>query len=811
MSKILALILGAFVLACRVAALDAAPNAKPAAAATAPIAAPNAKPATAPPVDPVAAASGYVVADQHSGEWESIFLRYSLQLKRDVASAEQMQSGLEQFCNELYVQSQECLNQAERYQFMILQYDRYEALKVSLYCEHISIIMRRFAELEQILEKMQGRISEIALRYQEMVGEQRGLKLDALSAEGKALFQLNAHETQALCDRIAQMQSRVESLHSHFSVTAERLRQIAANSDVRQDEVIRTIFFNNELNFIRTFHQAGFSIRHWLNGVQDSAKLQFGRFGRVVQDFIVHVVGLFCVLCGVGLLLYRRFFKKTLAGKMPEMFARRRVLQLNFMLFFFGLSLYWSTDLIAELDMTSWRQLALGVIMLSILRLALLFRLTESQLKVALPVYRVTIVTYFVCMILHVMMVPYQPLIIFSSVIGFLAFIFAVWHMRRWLQLQLFERIFNVCTIANFGLAMLMGFWGFAYLSLTMMLAWFVIISLLQAIIGVWHFIAKFVAADAQYPIFNQILSKLIFPVGWIWLLVSLVGWLAETYHVEGKMNDWFDYTIVRQNIASFSINDVLMAILVGIIIYFSITCLRLLLRSAFGESIEFGLLPSFMILGSYVVWAVYVIFVLMVFNVQYSSMLVVLGGMSMGLGFGLREIVENFLAGLILLVGQQVRPGDIVEVTSDGTIGRVTQVTVRSTLVETYDGALITYPNSQVLTKDFRNWTSNSMIRRRTLTIGVAYGSDLDLVFRILLAAARETPGVLHKPMAEVLCKDFNSSSIDFEVRYWSSVQHSLQIGSDLRRKIYAEFNANGIAIPFPQLDVHIRENALS
>jgi small-conductance mechanosensitive channel len=792
MNKFVALILGT------VAAVLFA-----AAATAAPVANPNA--------DPAAAAAGYVVADNRSGEWESVFLRYSLQLKRDIASSEQLHSGLEHFCNELYDQSLQYLNQAERYQFMILQYDRYEALKVSLYCEHISIIMRRFAEQQRTLDNMQVRISEVALRYRQMVGEQQALNLDGLSAEARELFQVNARDTLALCDRIAQMQSRVEALRTHFAATAERLRKIEEHSDIRQDEVIRTIFFNNELNFIRTLPHAGFFIRHWLTGVQDSAKLQFGRVSQVLPDFIIHVFGIFAVLSGIGLLIYRRFFKKTFAEKMPEMFTRRRVLQLNFMLFFFGLSLYWSTDSIADLDMTSWRQLALGVMMLAILRLALIFRLTGSQLKTALPVYRVTIIAYFSCMILHVMMVPYQPLIILSSTIGFLAFIFAVWHMRRWLQLQLFERIFNVCTVCNFGLAMLMGFWGFAYLSLTMMLAWFVVIALLQAIIGVWHFISKFVAVDAQYPIFNQILSRLIFPVGWIWLLVSLVAWLAETYHVEGKMNDWFNYTIVRENIASFSINDVLMVILVGIIIYFSITCFKLLLRSAFGESIEFGLLPSFMILGSYVVWAVYVIFALVVFNVQYSSMLVVLGGMSMGLGFGLKEIVENFIAGLILLVGQQVRPGDIVEISSDGMIGRVTKVTVRSTLVETYDGALITYPNSQVLTKDFRNWTSNSMIRRRTLMIGVAYGSDLDLVFRILLAAARETPGVLHKPAAEVLCKDFNSGSIDFEVRYWSPVQRSLEIGSELRRKIYAEFNANGISIPFPQLDVHIRENALS
>ena len=160
----------------------------------------------------------------------------------------------------------------------------------------------------------------------------------------------------------------------------------------------------------------------------------------------------------------------------------------------------------------------------------------------------------------------------------------------------------------------------------------------------------------------------------------------------------------------------------------------------------------------------------------------------------------------MILLIGQQVRPGDIVEVKADGIIGKVLRVSVRATVVETFDGAVITYPNAQVLTKEFQNWTSNNMLRRNTLTVGVSYGTDLSLAMRLMLEAAQSTSGVVARPAPEILCTDFGTSSVDFSLRYWANVNISVVVGSNLRREIYRSFAEHGIGIPFPQLDVHIQ-----
>ena len=106
-----------------------------------------------------------------------------------------------------------------------------------------------------------------------------------------------------------------------------------------------------------------------------------------------------------------------------------------------------------------------------------------------------------------------------------------------------------------------------------------------------------------------------------------------------------------------------------------------------------------------------------------------------MGIGFAFKEVLENFISGLIILIGQQVRPGDTIEF--DGIWAKVTKVSIRATVVESADGAILTFPNSQILTKNFRNWTSNNDYLRRDIKVGVSYGMDVAEVKRLLLETA--------------------------------------------------------------------------
>ena len=252
---------------------------------------------------------------------------------------------------------------------------------------------------------------------------------------------------------------------------------------------------------------------------------------------------------------------------------------------------------------------------------------------------------------------------------------------------------------------------------------------------------------------------------------------------------------------------DIITAVVIAIVLRFVIATVRHLISIFYGERAEMGLIPTFMTLGTYLAWGSYVIFLLVLFEIQPNSILVVLGGMSMGVGFGLKEIVENFISGVILLAGKQLRPGDVIEF--NGIWGKVRKVSVRATVVDTDDNAVITFPNSEVLSKDFRNWTINHSVSRKDIDIGIAYGSDLKKVYKILEEVVSGNRHVMKSPKWDILLNEFGDSQLTIRLRVWTSINHRSMVSSELRIAIYNAFAANGIEIPFPQMDITLRQPA--
>ena len=740
--------------------------------------------------------------------WDAGLERYQLQLQRDHDFMTQSVGMFDLYCGSLTEQFDAARANAEVMYFMMLQRDRYEALAVTFYSDRIAGLINDCEAKLARFEAMQRRLAEIQRMNEEMSVGLAQFDLQHLSDSQRKLLTRNMAGTKEFSTRFHQFETRAAEVNKRLVDDLTRIREIAAVSDARQSEVIRTIFFNNENNFVQVLPRARMLVRYWVLDSYDTLKIQFENFrSSLFWGFLACAAGIASVLTGIGYLAYSRLLRKFLEREMPDLFRRRGQIQRNFLILAVGVGIYWGEWLIVKLDMQAFRQFAVGLILLACLRLALVLRLNQEQQKIALPVYYTTVGTYFVGMLLNVGMISYMPLIVLSTLLSSLAAFGTLISLRRFRRLELMERVFGVVTTLNFAIAATLGFLGFAYMSLTVMLAWFVVSALFQAIFALSAVTRKFVAVDSRYPMFNQVLSHFLIPAAWLWLIVYLFGWVAQTYHVEARLYAILNSDLVqRTDLAQFNTREIFLVIFVGIGLFFFISAIKLAVKGFFGDSAEFGLLPSFMILSNYVLWGLFVIFTLAVFKVQYSSILVVIGGMSMGLGFGLKEMVENFIAGLILLIGQQVRPGDIVEIKGDGIIGKVLQVSVRATVVETFDGAVITYPNALVLTKEFQNWTSNNMLRRNTLSVGVSYGTDLSLAMRLVLEAAQSTPGVTARPAPEILCTDFGSSSVDFALRYWANVNTSVAVGSNLRREIYRSFAEHDISIPFPQLDIHVQ-----
>jgi len=186
-------------------------------------------------------------------------------------------------------------------------------------------------------------------------------------------------------------------------------------------------------------------------------------------------------------------------------------------------------------------------------------------------------------------------------------------------------------------------------------------------------------------------------------------------------------------------------------------------------------------------------------------------GAFGVGIGFGLQNVVNNFISGLILIIERPVMPGDTIEFGDK--IGDVKRIGLRSSTIRTWSGAEVIVPNGNLISNEVINWTLSDRQRRLEVPVGVAYGSPVKGVMEILTYVASQHPDVQDNPAPRALFREFGDSSLNFELRCWTvNFDQFARISSDLIVGIEAALNEAGIVIPFPQRDLHIKsvdENA--
>jgi small-conductance mechanosensitive channel len=271
--------------------------------------------------------------------------------------------------------------------------------------------------------------------------------------------------------------------------------------------------------------------------------------------------------------------------------------------------------------------------------------------------------------------------------------------------------------------------------------------------------------------------------------------------------------TIARiQLFVSFNENGVTLGNLVGVavVLYFLFTfawvAQEIILHIIEPRtSIDAGTINAALTVGRYVVLALAALFVFWSIGLDPTSLAVIAGGLSVGIGFGLQSIISNFISGIVLLFEQSLRPGDVVEV--GGILGTVEELGIRATTVRTYDNVEMIIPNETFFTSTVTTYTHGSRITRIVLTIGAGYNSDPPQVMEILKEAAQRHGLVLDDPAPDVFFENYGDSSIDFHLAIWvADPTHRKRVPSDLRLMIWKEFQKHGIEIPFPQRDLHLR-----
>jgi small-conductance mechanosensitive channel len=189
----------------------------------------------------------------------------------------------------------------------------------------------------------------------------------------------------------------------------------------------------------------------------------------------------------------------------------------------------------------------------------------------------------------------------------------------------------------------------------------------------------------------------------------------------------------------------------------------------------------------------------------EVSQLAFVVGALGVGIGFGLQNVVNNFVSGLILMFERPIQPGDVVEI--GGVSGKVREIGMRATTLGTFEGADVVVPNGMLLNEKLVNWTLSDMDRRIDVNVGVAYGTDPARVLELLMEVTRSTDGIANEPEPTILFAGFGANSLDFSIRSWTNNFNDwVKIRSALTVRVYDALKNAGIEIPFPQHDLHLR-----
>jgi len=470
-------------------------------------------------------------------------------------------------------------------------------------------------------------------------------------------------------------------------------------------------------------------------------------------------------------------------------------------------------------------------IFFNIIRILVVFPLLRILFHLFKPVLRIPLIYFCGLIILQQFMsssgsgTPIERALLL--VVTILTIIGLLWFILNKIPMKVFEQIVNQSralfigklSMIIIGLALIANILGYV------MLGVLIVNGILNSTYGIILLVTAALALNAlivislqtkpaqkinvvrnQATIIKITMAKIIKVILFIWSLLiimknffirdEVIGWLEETLSRVWKIGD---LEIAIGNILLFFIS-IWLAVKVAKFVRFILEGDVLpRLNLARGVPGAISSITTYLIIGFGIIIAV------VTAGIDLSSFALIAGALGVGIGFGLQDLVRNFISGLILIFERPIQIGDAVQV--EELSGRVRRIGIRSSIIKTWEGAEVIVPNGNLISNKLINWTMSDQLRRIDIKIGVAYGTDASLVMKTLLNCATNNKQILNNPSAYVLFNDFAESYLEFELRCWTSNYPDwIFIRSDIRVAIDEAFEKEGIVIPFPQRDLHLK-----
>lgn len=451
--------------------------------------------------------------------------------------------------------------------------------------------------------------------------------------------------------------------------------------------------------------------------------------------------------------------------------------------------------------------------LLVVIMLSLLIRLDGSLVKKALHLYIPITVVGFCVFLYRITFAPNTLVNLTFPVILLLGTIWQFLVVRRHNNLMPRSDMFYTwISLIVMVVSLVIAWSGYTLMSVQLLIWWIIQLTAIQTITVIYDLLHRYedkhISAkdDIRQTWFYDAVYKMIIPIAATFSVAASIYWAAKVF----DLTEWC-YTVFTTkyvnlpDVIVISLDRLLYVVALGFVFnYIIYVCINayILWREYKTKSKTKAVSLSINIL-KYIGWGIYIYIVLVTLSVNRAGITLILTGLSTGIGFAMKDTLENLFYGLSLMSGR-VKIGDIIE--CDGVRGKVDNINYQSTMVETIDGSVIAFLNSQLFSKNFKNLTRNHGYEKAVVSVGVAYGSHVDQVRNVIVERLNTLNIFDKKKGVQVLFENFGDSSVDLVVVLWLKVSTIVADTAVVKEHIYNALNDNGIEIPFPQCDVNMK-----
>lgn len=661
-------------------------------------------------------------------------------------------------------------------------------------------------------------------RFDSLINYLYGMNTMFLSEEAQVNRNVDLTLAVNIRRQLVEKQKQLQAYVQAYDRTDRKLQALNDYANRRYEDIQNSIFNNGGDNYLRILRNFSMNYKEAKTSVTEKYKpvpgmmsqwdvrIIFILFGIIIFWGLISIfLNLFTIRIVITQLMKHGMFenrKESFMAKRPCLIMAMTVVTFAFILGIVRMAVTQNFVIMASQLLVEYSWLV-GVILVSIL-----LRVDNDKIKNTFRIYSPLMLVGFIVIVFRIILIPNDLVnLIFPPVL----LLCALWQWnvigRKHNQVLRTDKTYAFISLAVFGVSTIFAWTGFTLLAVQLIIWWTMQLTCVLTItccegwLSVYAKRKKLADKAITDKWLYRFIYKVLLPISGVLSFIISIYWAADVFNMSDTTWEIFnkDYIKTSNFTASlFSISEV--ACLYFLFNYINITSVDFM-RHHFEKADPASAASKIVMFKNVmqvIIWGIWLMIALNVFQVGKSWLLAIFAGLSTGLGFASKDILENIYYGISLMMGR-VKVGDYI--ICDGTRGKVSSISYTSTMLEATDGSVIAFQNSQLFSKNYKNMTKNHGYELDILEVGIAYGSNVKEVKQIFIDALIKLDCIYQDKGVKVLLKSFDDSCITLRIVVWVNVLTQAIDDATIMECIYDTLNDHNIEIPFPQREITIKQ----